>query len=477
MTARSCSTSTSPLARRGTPGPCWPRDVRGGWPSTPSTARSCPVWPASRRPTAPPNPAARLRAEHGCRSASRTSPTSPRTGPPCRRSSPPWASTPSSNREPPPGRQRRQRPAAPGEPRDVGGGRRLPGTHPLLGHLFAAPFHGGRPADGGRRGAGPAPYTARYERADYLPQDLALIGTQDNEDLADGDAGFAARWNASTRTRGCGSRRWATTWPRSGRSRPGCPSGGATAAATGRTAWAPARRGGRAPPGAGRAARGEGLAALVARPTTRYRPHRAQLDAWLGGRALRLRAHLDLVARNGHPQGDQVGDQLDWKRHRVHGAPPHGRRRGRTYGVRLAGSSPMDGPTRRCTPPRLGARVEVEAQTGEPARIRRAPPRSGRLTGCASAGHVPKVSGTAMHGPRVAADAGPGEEGGDITGRRRRMTGRPVRGADHREVASRSPLVRAETGADAAAAPRDGREPRRRRPCRAGTAYAASRSR
>lgn len=39
-------------------------------------------------------------------------------------------------------------------------------------------------------------YLARYERPDYLPNDLAVIGTHaDNEDLADGDTGFVDRWN------------------------------------------------------------------------------------------------------------------------------------------------------------------------------------------------------------------------------------------------------------------------------------------
>ncbi|OFE15991.1 hypothetical protein BA895_21035 [Humibacillus sp. DSM 29435] len=40
-------------------------------------------------------------------------------------------------------------------------------------------------------------YVERYERPDYLPTDLAVIGTHaDNEDLADGDTGFVERWNA-----------------------------------------------------------------------------------------------------------------------------------------------------------------------------------------------------------------------------------------------------------------------------------------
>lgn len=38
----------------------------------------------------------------------------------------------------------------------------------------------------------------RYERPDYLPTDLPLIGTHaDNEDLGDGDTAFVGRWNAA----------------------------------------------------------------------------------------------------------------------------------------------------------------------------------------------------------------------------------------------------------------------------------------
>ncbi len=38
---------------------------------------------------------------------------------------------------------------------------------------------------------------SRYDRADYLPNDLAVIGTHaDNEDIGDGDTSFVRRWNA-----------------------------------------------------------------------------------------------------------------------------------------------------------------------------------------------------------------------------------------------------------------------------------------
>lgn len=41
-------------------------------------------------------------------------------------------------------------------------------------------------------------YLHRYERPDYLPDKLAVIGTHaDNEDLADGDTNFVGRWNST----------------------------------------------------------------------------------------------------------------------------------------------------------------------------------------------------------------------------------------------------------------------------------------
>lgn len=163
---------------------------------------------------------------------------------------------------------------------------------------------------------------ARYERPDYLPHDLAIIGTHaDNEDLADGDAGFAARWNAvyayprlqvSTMAayldavrpladrlpvwRGDGGSYWED------------------GVGTGASIIAEHRQVQTALPAAG------GLAALVACVDGRYRPHREALDAaWEG--ALFGAEHTWTWSHGiAHPHGAQVEDQLDWKRHQVHSA-------------------------------------------------------------------------------------------------------------------------------------------------------------
>ncbi|WP_116946788.1 glycoside hydrolase family 38 N-terminal domain-containing protein [Jiangella endophytica] len=160
----------------------------------------------------------------------------------------------------------------------------------------------------------------RYERPDYLPHDLAVIGTHaDNEDLADGDAAFAARWNA------------VYAWPRVAVStmagyldavRPLADrlpvwrgDGGSyweDGVGTGAVVIAEHRRAQVALPTA------EALAALVARADDTYRPNRAALDtAWDG--VLYGSEHTWTWSHaNAHPHGEQVGDQLDWKRHQVH---------------------------------------------------------------------------------------------------------------------------------------------------------------
>lgn len=160
----------------------------------------------------------------------------------------------------------------------------------------------------------------RYERADYLPHDLAVIGTHaDNEDLADGDAAFAARWNA------------VYAWPRVAVStmagyldavRPLADrlpvwrgDGGSyweDGVGTGAVVIAEHRRAQVALPTA------EALAALVARVDDTYRPHRAALDAAWDGVLYGSEHTWTWSHANAHPHGEQVGDQLDWKRHQVH---------------------------------------------------------------------------------------------------------------------------------------------------------------
>ncbi|PZF82110.1 hypothetical protein [Jiangella anatolica] len=160
----------------------------------------------------------------------------------------------------------------------------------------------------------------RYERDDYLPQDLPVIGTHaDNEDLADGDAAFAARWNA------------VYAWPRVAVStmagyldavRPlddRLPvwrgDGGSyweDGVGTGAVVVAEHRRAQVALPAA------EALAALVARADDTYRPNRPALDAAWDGVLYGSEHTWTWSHANAHPHGEQVGDQLDWKRHQVH---------------------------------------------------------------------------------------------------------------------------------------------------------------
>ncbi|MFG1707800.1 hypothetical protein ACFLIM_31800 [Nonomuraea sp. M3C6] len=163
---------------------------------------------------------------------------------------------------------------------------------------------------------------ARYERPGYLPHDLAIIGTHaDNEDLADGDAGFAARWNAvyahpriavSTMAgyldavrpladrlpvwRGDGGSYWED------------------GVGTGATVVAEHRRAQSALPAA------EGLAALVAQVEPGYRPNRQALDAAWEGALFGAEHTWTWSHALAHPHGEQVEDQLDWKRHQVHTA-------------------------------------------------------------------------------------------------------------------------------------------------------------
>ncbi|WP_165521873.1 hypothetical protein [Micromonospora zingiberis] len=163
---------------------------------------------------------------------------------------------------------------------------------------------------------------ARYDRPDYLPTDLAVIGTHaDNEDLADGDAGFAARWNAVyayPRIRVSTMADYlAAIRPLADRLPVWRGDGGSyweDGVGTGATVTAEHRQAQAALPAA------EGLAALIAHLDPRYRPNRTALDtAWEG--ALFGSEHTWTWAHGtAHPHGEQVHDQLDWKRHQVHTA-------------------------------------------------------------------------------------------------------------------------------------------------------------
>ncbi|MFK3983780.1 hypothetical protein ACI2K4_25800 [Micromonospora sp. NPDC050397] len=212
---------------------------------------------------------------------------------------------------------------------------------------------------------------ARYERPDYLPHDLAVIGTHaDNEDLGDGDAGFAARWNAvyayprmrvstipdyldAVRPladrlpvwRGDGGSYWED------------------GVGTGATVAAEHRRTQSALPAA------EALAGLVAHLDPAYRPHRAVLDAAWEGALYGCEHTWTWAHANAHPHGEQVADQLDWKRHQVHTAYRSAVDETRRALSQLGELVTTAGPTLLVHNPlgwRRDIEVEVEAKAGTP---------------------------------------------------------------------------------------------------------------
>ncbi|MEV0394427.1 hypothetical protein [Polymorphospora rubra] len=207
---------------------------------------------------------------------------------------------------------------------------------------------------------------ARYDRSDYLPTDLAVIGTHaDNEDLADGDAGFAARWNAVyayPRLRVSTMEEYlATVRPLADRLPVWRGDGGSyweDGVGTGATVTAEHRRVQAVLPAA------EALAALVGLVDPVYRPNRAALDAAWEGALFGCEHTWTWAHGTAHPHGHQVDDQLDWKRHQVHSA-----HRGALDEVRRAMSQLGElvttiGPTLLVHNPLPWARdIEVEVET------------------------------------------------------------------------------------------------------------------
>ena len=205
---------------------------------------------------------------------------------------------------------------------------------------------------------------SRYDRPDYLPHDLAVIGTHaDNEDLADGDAGFAARWNAvytyprvevSTMADYLDSVR-----PLADRLPVWRGDGGSyweDGVGTGATVTAEYRRVQTALPAA------EGLAALVARTDPAYRPHREALDAAWESALYGCEHTWTWAHANAHPHGHQVADQLDWKRHQVHSAHRTALDETRRALSQLAELVTTDGPTLLVHNP-LGWARDIEAES------------------------------------------------------------------------------------------------------------------
>lgn len=204
---------------------------------------------------------------------------------------------------------------------------------------------------------------ARYERDDYLPHDLPVIGTHaDNEDLADGDAAFAARWNAVytyPRVRVSTMAGYlAAVRPLADRLPVWRGDGGSyweDGVGTGATVTAEHRRTQTALPAA------EGLAALVAHTDPAYRPNRAALDAAWEGALYGCEHTWTWSHATAHPHGEQVGDQLDWKRHQVHTAWRTATDETRRALSQLGELVTTDGPTLLVHNP-LGWRRDVEAE-------------------------------------------------------------------------------------------------------------------
>ncbi|RMB58975.1 glycoside hydrolase family 38 N-terminal domain-containing protein [Tessaracoccus antarcticus] len=165
-------------------------------------------------------------------------------------------------------------------------------------------------------------FLVRFEREDYLPTDLAVIGTHaDNEDIADGDTGFVERWNAVfsyPRFRVSTFDEYLAAveplydrlpvWQGEGGSfwEDGA---GAAAAEFGRyrrtQALLPAT---------------ETLGAAVSAHDAGYRTNRHELDRAWNGLAVGAEHTITWSRGSSHPHAFPVADQLDWKARFVHDA-------------------------------------------------------------------------------------------------------------------------------------------------------------
>ena len=165
-------------------------------------------------------------------------------------------------------------------------------------------------------------YLSRYERDDYLPSDLAVIGSHaDNEDLGDGDVGVVDRWNS------------VFAWPRLRvstfdeylaavaplrdrlplwRSETGSywEDGVGSAAAD----FAVYRRAQALLPAA------ETLGALIATVSPNVRVNRAEFDRAWAGLSVAAEHTLTWARGTSHPHAFPVADQLGWKTRHIHNA-------------------------------------------------------------------------------------------------------------------------------------------------------------
>lgn len=162
----------------------------------------------------------------------------------------------------------------------------------------------------------------RYERPDYLPSHLPVIGTHaDNEDIADGDAGYVDRWNAvfshprfriSTFDEFLMAvlplREQLPVWTGESGSywEDGAGSAAAESARYRRTqVLLPAT---------------ETLGAAVSASNGRYRTNRHELDRAWNGLAVGSEHTFTWSQSTSHPHAFPVADQLDWKTRFVHDA-------------------------------------------------------------------------------------------------------------------------------------------------------------
>lgn len=266
-------------------------------------------------------------------------------------------------------------------------------------------------------------FTARYERDDYLPHDLPVIGTHaDNEDLADGDASFAARWNAvyswprmvvSTM-----EEYLATVRPLADRLPVWRGDGGSyweDGVGTGAAIIAEHRQAQTALLAA------ESLSALVANVDDTYRPNRTALDSGWEGSLYGCEHTWTWSHGTAHPHGEQVDDQLDWKRHQVHTAHRVAHDETLRALSQLGELVKTDGPTLLVYNP-LGwastVDVETEAQAGTPFFLDGQQLPSEVLSDCAGLHRfritVPDVPAFGYRALRVGEPRtlAPGEEGG-----------------------------------------------------------------
>ncbi|RII09252.1 Mannosylglycerate hydrolase [Streptomyces sp. YIM 130001] len=189
-------------------------------------------------------------------------------------------------------------------------------------------------------------YTERYERPDYLPCDLALIGTHaDNEDLADGDTGFAERWNGVFAYPRIQVSTFADYLDAIEPLRDRLP----VHRAEGGSFWEDGPASSAVDAAAYRQAQvllpaAEQLAASVQLLDDRYRPHREALDRAWDGLIIGGEHTWNWARATAHPHAPQIGDQLHWKRRAIDDAARIALDESRRALSQLAASLGVDGP-------------------------------------------------------------------------------------------------------------------------------------